>query len=283
MPPVIKKRESVWLITVIVALICIILLFFTPPIIYLNFYALFKPQAITVDNQSVTWTQLKESLELAEMDKKLKTRKEKLDTAINQAVEIAILRQTTSFSVNPNQPIYNQLQQMRQQINQNEINWRTGGYFIVQFTSRESTKSTQILKAEAKKEVDKLHQKLKSGDDFQTLLKEAENNQTIRQLNFGSFLPGRYLRKATRKDFPLKIRTFEDQFFSLSKSQVSNVIDLAWEGDKPLNERLFAYAVIKIEDVNNKSYQDYQEWLKDQKRNIYIKSFILMPFFFKWF
>lgn len=263
----------------------LIWLFFTPVSVYLNLYSLFKPQALLINNQPVSWNQLKERLKIVGYDKNLKTKQDKLKAAVNLAIEYKLLSQVTNKE-DPSLSLYENMKNMREQINQSLINWRSGGYLIARFKVPTAIESAQVLKDKARTEILSFKEKLDQGQSFKTVLAEATNSSTLQYLNESAFLPGQYLEQITPSQFTLHIKSFRDLFFSLPEGNVSDVVTLSWDdydgvsyGEKFSGE--FAYAVIKVEQVNPGYFKDYNSWLDAQKQKAEIKSFVFVPFFFK--
>ena len=277
-------------IIIVVCLAFLATLLFAPLNLYLDIYSKIRPQAILVDNTAISWEQFKEEVKLVSFDKHLKKRGEKVAKALDQAVERQILKQTIAKESGsyPSGTLYDELKQLRELVLQTGVSWRTGGYFIAMFKTRDATQSADILKEKARTEITSLKNRLDEGEDFQNLLTEANQNPTLKYLNFGTFTPGNYFKQLIRKNFLLKIKSFEDQFFTIPIPSVSDVLTLSWDdyygptGDQKVSGE-FAFAVIKIEEANQPGTANYDDWLREQKQQAKIHSFVLIPFFFKWF
>lgn len=266
----------------------VLLLLILPLSTYLRIFSLLKPQAMMVNNQAISWNQLQNHVKLVEQDKSLRTKAQKLEAAANQAVELAIIKQNPSVKVDGNLSVFDQLTTAHNQINQNDVNWRTGGYLIARFADPQATESAVVLKREAFNAIYNLKQMLNQGMSFKNVLAQAEQDPTIKKLNKSAFLPGMYLEKITPDKFPLAIKTMRSKFFSMPSGSVSEVLTLNWDDyDGPTDGGKFtgdfAYAVIKMENGKKSDIPDYQTWLKKQEQQAKISSFIPMPFFFKWF
>lgn len=265
------------------------LIFLTPLDTYLAFQAVFNHQPLQVGKTDIPWDQLQKELELVTADKNLKNRQERLNRAIDKAVERQILRQSlATTSAMTNFTLFEEYLTLKKQVEQSAVNLRTGGYFIATFVNPKATGSADTAKETAQTEISKLRAQLLKGEDFQTVLKEANQNPILKQLNFGAFLPGNYLQKVTKEQFPLKIKSFQERFFSQPVGSVSDVITLSWDdyegptyGQKVSGQ--FAYAVIKIDEILPNYVASYEEWLAAQKQKLNIKSNVVIPFFFRWF
>jgi len=271
----------------------IILIFFllAPVDFYLKLYSLFSPQALKINSKPASWDELKKETKLVDFDKNLKTRGQKLQAAIDNIIELQILRSASAAPPAFSQPLtlFAEHRSLRDQIEQTLVNWRSGGYFIARFKVPQATESAEIMKDKAKTQLTKLQQKLKNGEEFNKLLEEASQNATLKSLNENAFTPGMYFTKITPQQFPLKLKGFRDQFFALKEGQISNILTLSWDdydGPSYVGNKLsgeFAYAVIKIDGVNSSYSQSYDEWLSAQKQKIKAQSFVWIPFFFNWF
>lgn len=242
---------------------------FAPAKTYLDLYSLFHPSALIVNNTAISWKQFKEQFEMAEKDKTLKTRQQKINQAIIQIVQSETSKELSS-----------------QKEEQTTTNWRTGGYFIARFRVTSATESAQILKNQAREEIAKIQTSLQKGENFQEILKAASKNQVLKKLNASAFLPGMYLEKITKDQFPLQIQSFRELFFSLSPNTVSDIVTLSWDdyygpaGDTKFTGE-FAYAVMRIDQSDPQMEKDSQSRLN--KQNIKLQSFVFVPFFFSWF
>ncbi len=265
-----------------------VLILILPLNIYLSIYSKIKPQALLVNNQPVSWEKLQQHISLVEQDKTLRSRAQILDASINQAVELALIKQNPAFKLNENTSVFDQLTTAQTQVNQTVVNWRTGGYFIVRFADPQASESASLLKERAFNEINALKNKLNQGIPFQTALSQAEQNGIIKQLNKSAFLPGMYMVKVTPDQFPLAVKTLRNKFFSMPSGTVSDVLTLSWDDyDGPTNGQKFtgefAFAVIKIDDGKSSDINNFQDWLAKQKQQAKINSFVPEPFFFKWF
>lgn len=287
--PHILRRNIFIALSVILPISLVVFILLAPPNFYLGSYALFSPKALSVNNRSITWQDFKKELELVSFDKTLKTRQQRLERAIDKSIERQLLRQylATESANFFGQNSFDEYKNLRSAVEQKSVGWQTGGYFIVTYKPRVATESAEVLKKQAKNEITTLQARLKEGEDFKKILSDAEKNPVIKKLNFGYFLPGMYLKNVTEKEFPLQIKSFREAFFNLKEKQISEIITLSWDsyegpsyGQKIRGE--FAYAVIKIDKANPNPLKSYDGWLTNQQQKAQIKSFILIPFYFKW-
>lgn len=286
-PPIWKSKRIYIPLAIILGLMALI--FLIPLNTYLAFQAVFNPKLLQVGSTDISWDQLKKELELVTVDKHLKTRQHKLQRAMEKVVERELLRQvTTTSSAATYLTLFEEYQARKRQVEQNLVNLRTGGYFIARFKVPQATQSADGLKQQAKSEIDRIKKQLDEGQTTQKVLSEAMQNTTLRNLNGGAFLPGTYLEKVTEDEFPLKIKSFREKFFSLGEHEVSNIITLSWDDYEGLSydqefKGEFAYAVVRIDQVNPGHFDNYNTWLASQKEKIRIVSHVYIPFFFKWF
>lgn len=279
--------RNVILVGIFLTLASLVLLLFAPLSLYLNFNSLLKPQALLINGDPVYWQQFKQVVNLVNLDKSLKTRQEKLQASIELATERQILKQAVNERNNSSYlSLYDELKSLRLQINNNSLNWRTGGYFIARFNVPQATESAAVLEQKAKDEINKIRNKLSQGADTKVHINEANNNLTLIHLNQSAFIPATYLERITEDQFPLKIKSLRNAFFQIPPATVSEVLTLSWDdydgvsyGEKFTGE--FAYAVIKVEQVNPGYFKDYNSWLDAQKQKAEIKSFVFVPFFFQ--
>lgn len=273
-----------------VLLVTVVFLLLAPVEFYLKLYAFFTPQALAVDNASVSWDQLRKELPLVSLDKNLKTRGQKLERAINNSLELQILRSsaaTPSANSSPPLTLFAEHMILKDQIEQNLVNWRTGGFFIAKFLIPEATESASELQDKAKAEITKIQQRLKKGEDIKKLIKEAESNPTLSYLNKASYLPGMYLEKVKSDKFPLHFKTVRDTFFSLKEHQVSDIITLKsddfYDPHDQNSHFELAYVVLRVDKTNPQNSATFNEWIEAQKRKVTIQSNVLIPVYFKWF
>lgn len=252
---------------------------------YFDVHSLFYPHPLTINDTNISWQELKQALTLVSIDKK--TRQKQIQEVINLAVEREILRQYTGDKADRSSisTTFDELRYLREQIKKNSLDWRTGGYFIARFkTPPQATESATVLEQKAKDEINKMRNQLNQETDTKALIKEANNNLTLLYLNQSAFIPGTYLERITEDQFPLKIKNLRNAFFQIPAGTVSGVLTLSWDdydgvsyGEKFTGE--FAYAVIKIEQVNPGYFKDYNSWLDAQKQKAQIRSFVFVPFF----
>lgn len=271
-------------------LVVLLLIFLLAPLdLYLNLNSMLYPHALAVDNTPIPWEILKKEVILTSFDKSLKTRQQKLETAMDKAVELQILRASIATPSAFSKPLtlFAEHRVLKDQIEQNLVNWRTGGFFIAKFLIPEATESAQVLQDKAKTEIVKLQQKLKTGADIKTLIKEAEENPTLSYLNRASYLPGMYLEKITPDKFPLHFTTVRDSFFSLKENEVSDIITLKsddfYDPHDQNSSFELAYVVLRVDKANPQDSADFNEWIEAQKKKVAIQSNVLVPPFFKWF
>lgn len=281
--------RNVILVAIFLTLTGLVLLLFAPLSLYLNFNSLLKPQALLINGVPVSWQQFKQAVNLVNLDKRLKTKQEKLQASIELAIERQLLKQAINERNNSSYlSLFDELQSLRSQID-NSVNWRTGGYFIARFkTPPQATESATVLEQKAKDEINKMRNQLNQGADTKILIKETNNNLTLLYLNQSAFIPGTYLEGITEDQFPLKIKNLRDAFFQIPAGTVSEVLTLSWDdydgvsyGEKFSGK--FAYAVIKVEQVNPGYFKDYNSWLDAQKQKAEITSFVFVPFFLHFF
>lgn len=290
MPPQqhILRRSLFIVLSVILTISLVVFILFAPPGFYLDFYALFSPKALSVNNKSVTWQDFKKELELVSFDKTLKTRRQRLERAIDKSIERQLLRQylATESANFFGQTPFDEYRHLRETVEQRLVDRRIGEYFLVTFRPRDATESGELLRKQAKDQVVTIQSQLKQGKDFKTVYSDAEKNPVIKKLNIGYFLPGMYLKDITRKDFPLQIKSFRDTFFNLKESTVSGILTLSWDDyDRPSYTKVggeFAYAVIRIDGINRGPFVHYSDWLESQKNKAQVRSFVYIPFFFNW-
>lgn len=279
------------LILILAGVVILILAVLAPPQFYFNFYSLFQPRAIQINNQNISWGQLEKELDFVSSDKALKNRGQKVKRAIDIAIERQILRQFVGGKASPPESLdsLTEIQEMKKIILSKSVNWRSGGYFIARFVIPQATESAVELKSQARSEISKLKVKLDKGESFQRLLKEATQDGVLIKLNAGAFLPGVYLDQVTEESFPLKIKSFRNSFFSLPIASPSGILTLSWDDyDGPSYSNSgefkgdFAYGVIKIDQGNKAFVSNYNQWLKEQVEKANIQSFVFTPFYFKW-
>lgn len=281
--PVVKGLAAVLVIILLVLLLA-------PVNLYLNLYSRFYPHALMIDNTPISWDLLKKEVNLVSFDNSLKTRQQKLETALEKSVELHLLRSAiaTPSAFSSSLTLYAEHRTLREQLEQNLVNWKTGGYFMARFNIPQATESAEIIQGKAKTEIVKLQERLRRGEDFNKLLVEAKQNEVLKTLNETAFLPGTYLDRITPPQFPLRIKGFRDQFFNLKTGQVSDIITLSWDdydgpnyGGKLAGE--FAYAVARVDTSNEQNFTNFEEWLRVQRQKVKVQSNILIPFFFAWF
>lgn len=289
-PSYIRILRYTGIVAVPLVIIILIVLLFAPLDFYLKFYSFFSPQALKVDNNNISWDQLKKELSLVSIDKNLKTRGQKLERAINNSLDLQILRTsvaTLSATSSPPLTLFAEHMILKDQVEQRLVNWRTGGLFIAKFLIPEATESASQLQDKAKAEITKIQQKLKKGGDIKNLIKEAEANPTIAYLNKASYLPGMYLEKITPDKFPLHFTTVRDTFFRLKENQVSDIITLKSDDFyDPHNQNSsfeLAYVVLRVDKANSQNSANFSDWIEAQKKKVAIQSNVLIPPFFKWF
>lgn len=272
-------------------LIILLIFFLLAPLgFYLKLYSLFSPYALKVDNTDISWDQLKQELSVASLDKNLKTRGRKLERATNNSLELQILRSsvaTPSANSSPPASLFAEHMVLKDAVGQKFVNSRTGGYFIARFAVPQATESAQVLKDKAKTEITALKVRLDKGENFQKLLNEATMSANLKYLNGGAFPAGVYLTNISPDQFPLKISTLKDLFFSLEEGEISGILTLSWDdyygagyGQKFSGD--FAYAVAKIDKYEKGSFNNFDEWLKNKKLKLNFKSYVPIPFYFKW-
>lgn len=258
-------------------IILLIFLLLAPLGFYLKLYSLFSPYALKVGNADISWNQLKQEISSVSFDKNLKTRGQKLERAINNSLELQILRAsvaTPSAASSPPASLFTEHMILKDQVEQNLVNWRTGGYFIAKFLIPEATESASELRDKAKAEITKIQQKLKKGGDIKNLIKEEESNPDITYLNKASYLPGMYLEKITPDKFPLHFKMARDTFFSLKEHQVSDIITLKSDDFYDPHGQTapfdLAYVVLRVDKANSQNSANFNEWLVPHQFNYYV-------------
>ena len=284
-----RFRKIYLLLGLIFPLLAVVLfLLFTPLNLYLDIHQFFAPQALSIDDKAISWDQLKGELVMANANNNLKNRQQKLNFAIDKAIGRQILKQTVATEAATTYPnLFFEEQTLKSKVEQDLVNWRTGGYFIARFSLPQATQSAEVLKKQARGEMENLSKKLSSGQAFTKLLEEAGQNKTLEYLNGGAFLPGMYLEKITPDKFPLKIKSFREKFFSMEVG-VSEIITLSWDDYEGISygqefKGEFAYAVIRMDQVNPGYLDNYNSWLASQKEKIKVGSYVYIPIFFNWF
>lgn len=283
-----SQSRSIFLsVTMLFFLLLVIWFIFAPINFYLNLNSRFYPQAVEIGNNTVSWQQLSDELKFISFDPSLKTRQQKIQQAIKLSVERVILRQTVTPTVPTSElSAVDEYQTRKKKVEENFVNWRTGGVFIARFNVFEATESANELKLKAHDEILKIQDRLKKGEDMKKIVEDANNNPTLKYLDQAAFIPGMYLDQITADKFPVEIKTFRDAFFKLPDGSVSDIVTLSWDDyDGPDVEGFkgeFGYGVARVDKVNLEKLRTFDSWMQEQKLNLGIKSHVFIPFYFRW-
>lgn len=283
------KRNIFFIFIILIATFLVVAtISFGPLNLYLKFYSKLHPQALSINGEGVSWTEFEEELVYAKYDKNLKTEQQRIKKAIDRTIERHLLKQSLGEKAKAfaNLSLFTQTIKLKETILANNLSWRTGAYFIAHFASSRSqaSESATEVKEKSKAELTKIRDKLIQGGDTKLIVSEANNNQFLKNLNFGTFGTGNYLEKVTKDDFPLKIKSFRNTFFTLPAKGISEILIISWDDyDGPYKQPggEFAYGLIKIDELHSTQFDSYDSWLDEQRKKASIKSYIFIPFYFK--